>query len=74
MKLKYTIILLLAILLVIFALQNTAIVNVRLWFWNLNLSSALLIVLCIASGIIVGMLIPAFKKEKDTETGRNREI
>lgn len=63
-KLKTTIIIVFAVLVVVFTLQNTEVVNIKLWFWQVNTSRALMIVLSIAVGIIFGMLLPAFKKYK----------
>jgi putative membrane protein len=56
MKFKVTVIILLSLLLVIFALQNTEIVDIKLWFWVVKTPKALLILLCIAMGVIIGMI------------------
>ncbi|TFH38398.1 MAG: DUF1049 domain-containing protein [Bacteroidia bacterium] len=64
MKTKLVVILVLTILTVIFVLQNTAVISVRLWFWEASISRALLIVLCLAIGIIIGIIIPSSGREK----------
>jgi len=64
MKTKLVVILVLTILTVIFVLQNTAVISVRLWFWEASISRALLIVLCLAIGIIIGIIIPSSSREK----------
>ncbi len=64
MKFKLILVILFAILLIIFALQNTEVVTVKLWFWETNTSRALLIFLCIAVGIFIGILVPSPKGEK----------
>jgi len=56
MKFKIIIIILLSLLLVIFALQNTEIVEIKLWFWIVKTPRALLILLCITMGVIIGMI------------------
>jgi len=56
MKFKIIIIILLLLLLVIFALQNTEIVEIKLWFWKVKTPRALLILLCIIIGVIIGMI------------------
>jgi lipopolysaccharide assembly protein A len=56
MKFKIIVIILLLLLLVIFALQNTEIVDIKLWFWAVKTPSAFLILLCIAMGVIIGMI------------------
>ena len=61
MKYRIILITILAILLVIFALQNTEIVATKLYFWEIKIPRALLILLCILGGIIIGMV---FSNEK----------
>ena len=56
MKIKIIIVISLSLLLVIFALQNTEIVEVKLWFWLVKTSRALLILLSIIMGVIIGMI------------------
>lgn len=67
MKVKTIIIIALTILIVIFALQNTEVVEVRLWFWNLQIPRALLIFCCLAVGVIIGLMVPSSKKEEKTD-------
>jgi putative membrane protein len=64
MKFKIIVIILLSLLLVIFALQNTEIVDLKLWFWEVKPPSALLILLSIIMGVIIGMIASrcSFKK------------
>jgi putative membrane protein len=65
MKTKIVIIVILTILLIVFVLQNTAVVGVKLWFWELNIQEALLLFVCFAIGLIIGLIIPASRhKEK----------
>lgn len=54
----------LAVLIIIFTIQNTGPVTVRLYFWQLEIPGALLILICICIGIIIGVLIPGKKKNK----------
>lgn len=67
MKIKIVIIIIFLILFVIFALQNSEIVNIRLWFWEVNIPRALLIVLCLAAGIFIGFLVPTLTKKNNSE-------
>lgn len=69
MKTKTIIILLLSILLIIFALQNTEIIHVKLLFWGINIPLALLIFVCFTVGVITGIILPrgGTKKKKETE-------
>lgn len=68
MKTKVIIIILLAVLLIVFVLQNTEIVNVNFVFWDLSIPRALLLFVCFAMGLIIGLIIPSSRKKKKTET------
>jgi uncharacterized integral membrane protein len=74
MKIKIGIIVVFVMLIVIFALQNTEIVSVKLWFWEVQTSRALLIFMCIVIGLLIGFLIPSFsRKEKQVEEDNELE-
>lgn len=49
--------LVLAVLLVIFALQNTHLVELKLYFWSVNSSLALLVVVLFVMGALLGYLL-----------------
>jgi len=66
-KYKLIVVIVLAILIVIFVLQNAEIVSIRLWFWEANTSRALLIILCIAVGIIIGIIVPSSRKKVNSK-------
>lgn len=53
---QLVLVLILAIFLVIFTLQNSESVSIRLFFWNLNVPLVLLILIC----LLVGYLLPHF--------------
>jgi uncharacterized integral membrane protein len=69
MKAKIVIIIVLAVLLIIFVLQNTEVVNINFWFWDLSIPRALLLFVCFAMGLIIGLIIPSSQvsKEPDSE-------
>ena len=69
MKTKVIIIILLAVLLIIFVLQNTETVNINVFFWDLSIPRALLLFVCFAMGLIIGLIIPSsrIKKKADTD-------
>ncbi len=58
MRIRVFIAILLAVLLVIFTIQNAEIVVVKLIFWNFNLPRALLILISFCIGVLLGILIP----------------
>lgn len=64
MKTKIIIIVVLAVLLIVFVLQNTAMVSIKFWFWELSIPRALLLFVCFAIGLIIGLIIPTAKKAK----------
>jgi len=68
MKTKVIIIIFLAILLIVFVLQNTEIVPVNFFFWDLNIPRALLLFVCFALGLIIGLIIPSSQSKKETNT------
>ncbi len=73
MKTKIIIIILLLILLIIFVLQNTATVDIKFWFWDLSIPRALLLFICFAVGLIVGLIIPASAtKDEGTEPEKSK--
>lgn len=59
--------LILSVLVVIFALQNTDPVTLRLWFWSFETSLALLVIVMLVLGALLGyaLLLPAiYRKNK----------
>ena len=62
--------LILAIIVVIFALQNSDAVTVKLWFWEVQSSVALVMLIILLIGAILGVMfsLPSiFKKNKKIE-------
>ncbi len=49
--------LVLSVLLVIFALQNTDPVTLKMWFWSFQISLALLVVILFVLGALLGYLL-----------------
>lgn len=72
MKKKIALSLLFVILIVVFALQNTEVVTIKLWFWEVNTPRALLILLCLVVGIFIGFLVPS-PQQKDKPTKQETE-
>jgi uncharacterized integral membrane protein len=54
MKPRVTLSIVLAILLVIFILQNITDVEIQFLFWSVSSSRALMVILLIAAGIVIG--------------------
>ena len=72
MKSKIVVIVLLIVLLIIFVLQNTDVVIVKFWFWDLSLPRALLLFITFAVGLIVGLMVPSSQK-KPEKIAQNEE-
>ena len=64
MRFRLIIAIIFALLLVVFSLQNAEIVDVKLWFWNVKIPRALLILISIAAGVILGMLFSRCKNHQ----------
>ena len=64
MRTKVIVIILLAVLLIVFVLQNTEIVVINFFFWDISIPRALLIFVCFAMGLVIGLLIPSSGKRK----------
>lgn len=57
----------LSVLLVVFALQNTAPVDLNLWFWTVHTSLALLVIVILVMGALLGyflMLPSVYRKDR----------
>ena len=63
MNAKKIIILVLAAFLLLFILQNTQVVEVRLIFWKISMSRALMLLGTLFMGVIAGWLIKGLKSE-----------
>jgi lipopolysaccharide assembly protein A len=72
MKVKLLISVIIALLLVIFAVQNANEIDINFWFWSVKGSLAVVLLITFLLGIVVGMLsaLPSLfrKKEKDKKT------
>jgi putative membrane protein len=71
MRTRIIISILLAILLVVFTIQNSEIITVRLYFWDTNIPGALLFLICLCIGVFIGILIPVKKKHSEKEEADN---
>lgn len=71
MKTKIVVIAMLAVLLIIFVLQNTEAVIVKLLLWDISIPRALLIFVCFVMGLVFGLLIPSSGNKR--VSGNNSE-
>jgi uncharacterized integral membrane protein len=68
MKSKIVIIIVLAVLLIIFVLQNTEVVTIKFWFWDMSIPRALLLFVTFAMGLIIGLMVPSTRRSKEAES------
>jgi len=61
------------ILIVVFTLQNTEIVSIKLWFWVLKTPRALLIIASVAIGAFIGIIAPPLLKKRKKEEINSKE-
>ncbi len=78
---RYIVILLITILVVIFAIQNVEMVNIKLWFFEFDTSLALLIILTFAAGTLITLAFALYEigrgkrriSELEDQQSRNHE-
>jgi lipopolysaccharide assembly protein A len=73
---KLIILMLFALLLVIFAIQNAHSVTIKLWFWQFHASMALALIICLVSGFLLSFFyfLPLLQKKDDIIGNKDREI
>ena len=76
---SFWIFIILAVLLVIFSVQNSEAIGVRVFFWNVNVSLAILLIGTFLTGLITGALyayrkfLPDAKEEKEKEREKKKD-
>ncbi len=73
MRTKVIISLLLLILAVICALQNSDVVPLKFLFWDARLPVALLIVITLAVGVILGLIITIYSRKPEKKADKKPE-
>jgi lipopolysaccharide assembly protein A len=73
---KLIILLVMAVLLVVFAIQNSQEVMIRLWFWRFYTSMALALIICIASGFLLSFwyFLPLINGKNRIISAKDKEI
>jgi uncharacterized integral membrane protein len=64
MKVKWIIIIILAILFIIIIIQNSGIVEYKIFFWKINISRIIIIPIFLIIGFLIGFFIPKGKKKR----------
>ena len=59
---RMTLILALLFLLILFSIQNSEIIQLRVFFWNVSIPRILLIMGSLIIGVFIGLLFPIKKK------------
>ncbi len=71
MRFTFVLGLVIGILVVIFIIQNTEIVEINVLFWTISISRALVVLMVFIIGILVGAILKSMgerRKEKTTKT------
>lgn len=69
MNFKMPVVLTILMMVVIFTLQNTEVVDISFFFWHFSMSRALMLFIVLAIGLLLGWILGSVKRhEKDAET------
>ena len=68
MNYKLILILILAGLILLFIIQNVAVVEIKFLFWSIQMSRLLLIFFLLAIGIIIGWFLHGYLKQRKGES------
>lgn len=72
MKPKLISALVVIILFVVFLVQNTQMVTLRLYFWKISMSQIILILLVLLVGFALGYIVAKVTKQKKTPTEQKK--
>ena len=64
MNIKQVVFLFILLLVLVFALQNTQVVEVRLLFWKLSAVRAIVLAVTFVAGLVAGMLLNLLLRKK----------
>ena len=70
MNYKMLTVLVLAILVVLFIIQNVAVVEIEILFWSVQMSRSLLIFILLAVGFVIGWFVHSYFKHKKTRVNQ----
>lgn len=70
MNYKMLTVLVLAILVVLFIIQNVAVVEIEFLFWSVQMSRSLLIFILLAVGFVIGWFVHSYFKYKKTRVNQ----
>jgi lipopolysaccharide assembly protein A len=73
---KLIILMIIAVLLVVFAIQNAQVVIIRLLFWDFAASMALALLICLISGLLLSFIyfLPLLREKDKIIKGKEKEI
>lgn len=73
MRYKLSITVILLLLVIVFALQNAAVVEIRLLFWEVALPRSLLIITMLIAGIVIGWFSRSMFRIVKTRESRQQQ-
>ena len=74
MKIKLSVGTILVLLVVVFTLQNTEVVNIQFLFWSFSLSRALMIFVVFGAGVLIGAFLSNLPRMMEKKQQHGREI
>lgn len=66
MQRSLLVIMLVCLLMVVFALQNTALIHLKIWFWSVDIHTGLILIITFVTGTLLGIIssVPLAVKRK----------
>lgn len=73
MSYKLILTLLLTGTVLIFVIQNAAVVEIKIFMWSFEISRALLYFILLSAGIIIGWLLNSYSRLRKKQTKKNKQ-
>ena len=73
MKIKLSVGTVLILLVVVFTLQNTEVVNIQFLFWSFSLSRALMLFVVFGAGVLIGAFLSNLPKIMEKSSSKDEE-
>jgi len=61
---KFVVSIIIGVLVIVFVLMNAEIVDLRLYFWTVKISRALLLIIVLGTGVVIGYILNGVRISK----------
>jgi len=68
---KFLAALFITVIIILFAVQNAEIISINILFWSFSISLAVILIICIFCGALVGVLFALISVKKKAEERKN---